>query len=297
MEYTKQALSFEAQADRLLERGLIADRDELVRRLSTVSYYRLSGYLFPFRKEGTEQFQEHTCFEDVWGRYCFDRRLRVLMLDAIERIEVSIRTKTVYYFSHIHGPFGYCNAAAFPKMKNRDYLQWRLSLQEETDRSKERFRKHFFEKYTTHVDLPIWMLAELMSMGSLVTMIEGMEPTIKRQVADDFGLPDELFRSWVRSLYAARNVCAHHSRFWNRVHGYPPMLPNPKTFPYWHGEFKLRNDRTGILIMMCWDFLRKITPTSCWRERVEMLFAEYPNIPTQSLGLPEDWPQHPLWKS
>lgn len=296
MEYEKEALSFEAQADRLLERGLIADRDELIQRLSSVSYYRLSGYLYPYRQEGSDSFREGTRLQEVWNRYCFDRRLRVLMLDAIERIEVSIRTKTVYHFSHTHGPFGYCDVAAFPKMKNRKYLEWRLSLQEETDRSKELFRKHFFEKYTAHADLPIWMLAELMSMGSLLTMIEGMAPAIKRQIAADFGLPDELFRSWVRSLYAARNVCAHHARFWNRVHGYPPMLPNPKTFPSWHGEHKLRNDRSGILIMMCWDFLRKISPTSRWRERVEALFGEYPEVPTINLGLPADWMNHPIWK-
>tara|TARA_B100001971_G_scaffold214908_2_gene255404 strand:- start:30290 stop:30859 length:570 start_codon:yes stop_codon:yes gene_type:complete len=188
MEYTKEALSFEVQADRLLKRGLVADRDELIQRLSSVSYYRLSGYLYPYRKEGSDEFREGTRLGEVWNRYCFDRRLRVLMLDAIERIEVSIRTKTVYHFSHAHGAFGYCDVSAFPKMKNR------------------------------------------------------------------------------------------------------------KTFPNWHGAHKLRNDRSGILIMMCWDFLRKISPTSRWRERVEALFREYPEVPSINLGLTEDWMNHPIWK-
>jgi len=40
MKYTKSPLDFEAQADRLLGRGLVADRDLLIRRLQSVSYYR-----------------------------------------------------------------------------------------------------------------------------------------------------------------------------------------------------------------------------------------------------------------
>ncbi|MFM8830728.1 MAG: hypothetical protein ACKOHM_06955 [Spartobacteria bacterium] len=48
MIYSKEALSLEEQADRLIGRGLIADRDELIGRLKVVNYYRLSGYLYPF---------------------------------------------------------------------------------------------------------------------------------------------------------------------------------------------------------------------------------------------------------
>ncbi len=49
MKYEKGALSLEQQADQLIERGLIADRNELMMRLQAVNYYRLSGYLHPYR--------------------------------------------------------------------------------------------------------------------------------------------------------------------------------------------------------------------------------------------------------
>ena len=87
-------LSFEEQADQLLERGLTANRDELICRLGMVNYYRLSGYLYPFRSKDEDKFIEGTTLEEVWGRYCFDRRLRVHVLDAIERIEAAVRTST-----------------------------------------------------------------------------------------------------------------------------------------------------------------------------------------------------------
>jgi len=114
VEYSKGALTFEEQADRLLSRGLSAGRDELIGRLRAVSYYRLSGYLYPFREKeadgsASDRSAAGTNLGAVWQRYCFGRRLRVLILDAIERIEVSVRTKLVYHFSHDHGPFGYCD--------------------------------------------------------------------------------------------------------------------------------------------------------------------------------------------
>ena len=301
MEYGKQALSFEAQADRLLQRGLQADRQELIGRLRAVSYYRLSGYLHPFREKDatgtmTDRFCQGTNLRTVWDRYCFDRRLRVLTLDGIERIEVSIRTKLIYHFSHAYGPFGYCDDAKLPKLKIAEYLEWRMALQEETTRSKEIFKKHFFDKYGDHHrNLPLWMVAELMTMGSLLTFFKGVEPDIKRRVAAEYGLADEVALSWLRSLNAARNICAHHSRFWNRTLGYPPLLPASGKHPEWHGELKLRTDRSGIILMICRHLLRLISSTSRWDERVEALFAEYPNVPVTLMGLPDGWRNHPIW--
>lgn len=301
MKYLKQALTFETQADQLIARGLVADRAELIQRLSAVSYYRLAGYLHPFRaKENdalTDRFVEGTSLAEVWQRYCFDRRLRGLVMDAIERIEVSVRTQLVYHFTHAHGPFGYCDEANLPKLKLREYLDWRQSLCEETHRSKEPFKKHFQAKYgDEHENLPLWILAELMTMGSMLTFFRGVSPELKRKVAAVYCLPDEVMLSWLRSLNAARNHCAHHARFWNRVFGYPPQLPTPK-YPGWHGEQWLPNDRCGVLLMMCRYLLRLITPTSCWHERVEALLDEFPEMPLKSMGLDETWQQHRIWQS
>lgn len=302
-EYLKQWRSFEDQADMLLERGLQADRSELIRRLQAVSYYRLAGYLHPFRVQddnglATDRFHEGTTLNAVWDRYCFDRRLRVLTLDVIERIEVSVRTKLVFHFSHDYGPFGHCDDRNLPKLKIESYLEWRTALQKETAHSKETFKKHFFDKYgDSHRNLPLWMAAEIMSMGSLLTFFNGVAPELKRRVAGEYGLPDEVIISWLRSLNAARNICAHHARFWNRVMGYPPLLPNPKKFPDWHGDHALPNDRCGVILMICRCLLRMISPTSHWHERVEALMDEYADIPRAPMGLADNWKDHPVWKN
>ena len=67
MQYRKPSLSLEQQALRLLDRGLLADKDQLIRLLQSVSYYRLSGYLFPFKHQN-ETYQPGTRIEDVNSR-------------------------------------------------------------------------------------------------------------------------------------------------------------------------------------------------------------------------------------
>lgn len=292
--YEKEPLSFEEQADRLIQRGLIAERAELIRRLEAVSYYRLSGYLYPFREEERDAFKEGTKLELIWDRYCFDRRLRVLVLDAIERVEVSLRTKVVYHFAHQYGAFGHLDEANLPKLQVSEYLEWRTGIFDETKRSKELFRKHLFKKYTAHQNLPLWMAAELMTMGRLLTFFRGVEPGLKRKVGEVYGLADEVIFSWLRSLNSVRNTCAHHARFWNRELGYPPQLP--KNDPDWQGENKPQQNRCGVILLICRYMLQRISPTSRWHERVEALFNEYPEIPSYYMGLPADWKQHPIWQ-
>ena len=75
------------------------------------------------------------------------------------------------------------------------------------------------------------MLCELMSFGSLLTFARGVAPTLQQRVAGDFGLPDELFFSWLRSLYSLRNACAHHSRIWNREFGTTPKNSREEQIP------------------------------------------------------------------
>ncbi|HEY8961621.1 MAG TPA: Abi family protein [Luteolibacter sp.] len=298
MEYQKPPLTFEEQAGQLLARGLDADKEELIHRLAGVNYYRLSGYLFPFRQNGSDDFVPGTSLQTVWRRYCFDRRLRVLTLDAIERIEVAVRTRLVYTFTHRHGPFGHLDDQNLPKLKIGDYLEWRLKLQEETARSKETFRKAFFEKYGDHhKELPLWMLCELMSMGSLLTFLKGVEPSIVSEVGKPWHLPDELLLSWLGCLYATRNICAHHARFWNRELGFQPKLPNRNKFPDWHGDAKPRTNRCGIILLICRHWLGMISPSSSWHRRVEDLFAEYPDVPLADMGMTDAWTQHPVWIS
>ncbi len=304
MKYEKEALSLEAQADKLLARGVVADRDELIRRLQAVNYYRLSGYLHPYRirdAQGalTDEYRPGTHLGEVWRRYNFDRRLRIVLLDAIERIEVAVRTRLVFHFTHAHGPFGYLDPLNLPGFKTiTEYMEWRTGLVEETRRAKkELFVRHFNGKYGDHhKELPLWMLSELMSFGSMLRFSSGVDADIPQAVANEFGMPDEHFISWLKALYSVRNSCAHHSRIWNREFGVAPKTPHKNKFKTWHEEPKLPNHRIGYTLAVCHFWLEKISSTSQWRERLFALFDEYPEIPLGRMGLPENWREHPLFE-
>jgi len=88
VRFDKPAFTFEDQLDRLIERGMVVDdRAQALRYLEHLNYYRIGAYWLPFEADhGTHQFRDGTRFEDVLNLYVFDRALRLLVMDAIERV-------------------------------------------------------------------------------------------------------------------------------------------------------------------------------------------------------------------
>jgi abortive infection bacteriophage resistance protein len=316
--YTKKPLTLEQQADRLLGRGLVADRDELIARLKVVNYYRLSGYLHPFRQPD-DSFIPGTTLEKVWRRYNFDRRLRIMLLDAVERIEVAVRTRLVYHFVQAHGPFGHLDARNLPgfkaplwwkrwgrhfkaltrgkRMYKGDHKHWLGKLDREMKRaSGEAYVKHFRTTYGSHHKaLPLWMACELMTCDSVLQFANAVEPAILKKAAADFGFPDQQFLSWAKAVFSLRNACAHHARVWNRAFGVKPSIPGKNKNPQWHVAPAFAPDRAGLLLTVCHHWLSKVSTTTQWKVRLFALFDEYPEIPLVEMGIPAGWRQHPLW--
>ncbi len=96
----------------MLSRNLVADKGLLMQRLHSVNYYRLTGYLYAFRETRTlpdgsqvkgENYRAGTTLDLVWRFYLFDRRLRFLLMDAIERIEIALRSRIAHYWSEATG--------------------------------------------------------------------------------------------------------------------------------------------------------------------------------------------------
>lgn len=104
MKYEKHPIDTREQVLRLKERGLII-QDELLAEqyLHNISYYRLRAYTYPFQmnEEGKEHIfiQDNISFDDIIKLYCFDRRLRTLLFNVIEKIEVAMRTRIALTYS------------------------------------------------------------------------------------------------------------------------------------------------------------------------------------------------------
>lgn len=296
MRYTKPPLTFSQQADLLISRGLSGDREVIISRLRAVSYYRLSGYWHPF-KNSDSSIKPGTDIDKIWRRYVFDRQLRILVMDAIERVEVAIRTDVVYHHTHAHGPFSYSDPRSLPHLSSARHQEFLRRIDQETRRSKEVFVKHFKAQYgDSHEWLPLWMIAEIMTFGGLLTLFRGLDTGIKKEIAVQYDLTDRILSSWLRALNAVRNICAHHGRLWNRELGYKPLIPKSRKHPQWHEPVEVRNNRMfGILTILKY-MLTGIAPQSNWPGRLDDLLQKYPDIPQIPMGFPEKWKKCPIWR-
>ena len=295
MKYTKPATTVSDQADQLLNRGLVApDKHAIVEKLETVSYYRLSAYWHPFQQPD-DTLKPGTTLEMVWLRYTFDRQLRLLVLDAIERVEIAVRTQIVSQHALKYGPFGYLDRAMLPGLNVDDHRNLLQRVREEAGRSREDFVRHFFAKYTSETDPPLWMACELMTFGNLFTLFRGIETPMKQSVAAVYGVADTVLISWLATLNQIRNLCAHHARLWNRGFGIKPTIPRPNKHPQWHHPVPITDDRLFGALTVLHFLLRQVAPQSQWRQRWENLLARYPVIPISPMGFPANWKDSPIW--
>ena len=242
--YQKQALTFEEQLDLLKNRGIsVPERQYALAQLSSISYYRLSAYWYPYRVRDeagnlTSNDAADTTFDDVIRLYEFDRHLRLLIMDAIERIEVHIRTLITYHLGHTYGAFGHTQSSNFHP--NFDHSSWLSKLEQEAGRSSDAFIDHYRRKYQGFPTLPIWMTTETMSFGALSFCYTGMKNEDKKQIATSYNLHYRRLKDWLHKLTYIRNVCAHHSRVWNRELA---IRPESVRDSQWNAPITPRKDR------------------------------------------------------
>lgn len=298
MKYTKSALTFAQQAALIQSRGLVtASVADIEARLQDVSYYRLSAYWNPFKRPD-DALIPGTSLEQVWRRYVFDRHLRLLVMDAVERVEVALlRTRMVEQFSVRYGPFGHRVWNNFrPEFKPADHTKLMLDLDQAAARSQEVFIDHFRTKYTAEPHLPLWMAAEIMTFGQLFTFYRQINRLEQQQLAAPFGILPPVLESWLHTLNYVRNACAHHARLWNRELPIRPKVPDQKHQPDWHQPVAPSNDRVYVVLLLLRHFLRHVAPQSRWTGRLRQLLADYPEIPLADMGFPAKWDSCPLWK-
>ena len=281
------------------DRGLIIENDGFaLSQLRTISYYRLSAYWRPFRKieqDGTiaDDFEEGTHFDEVMTLYEFDRRLRLLVMDAIERVEVYARTLFAYHMGHKYGAFGHSEAANFHPAF--DHAPWLEKLEDETSRSKDVFIIHYKNKYAGFPTLPIWMLTEIMSLGSLSRGYWGLKHSDKKIISNDFALPHKCLADWLHTLTYIRNLCSHHGRLWNRELSIRPGTMRNRN---WNPPITPRNDRVFYVLLILRHLLRKADAGNDWKQQCNMLLKPVAKDSKwrQAMGLTENWIDHPEWQ-
>ncbi|MDD3182659.1 MAG: Abi family protein [Alphaproteobacteria bacterium] len=319
--YKKPHLTFEEQIALLKHRGMqVSDEGKATEFLQKIGYYRLSGYWYPFRKsrlvsdnngkpsvEVLDDFREGAEFHQSVDLYVFDKKLRILLLDALERIEIALRVDVAYNLGKLD-PYAYRNSELLhgnftkktnPRTGKTEHTEWLERFDQLANRSHEDFIDHYNQTYD--LPLPIWIAVELWDFGELSRFISGMRYSDLSQIALRYGIPrPDLLASWVRNMNLVRNICAHHGRIWNRSLADSAKMPKK-------GEIELLNHLAedgyaryrlyGSVAIMGF-LLRTINPTTTWGDRLMNLYTTFPKAPGINIGqtgFPENWDLQPLW--
>lgn len=164
--YNKPALTYADQLKQVKSRGLIIENEnEFLHLLELKSYYRLSGYWYPLLADKQNHvFKPGATFETAWQMYMFDRELRQLIINEMEKVEVTVRAKMIYILAHYFGPFWYTD----PKYFSDKALHTKTinNITKEFSRSDVQFIRSFKRKYSNPLP-PCWTAFEIISFGSL----------------------------------------------------------------------------------------------------------------------------------
>ena len=276
-------------------RGLtIADTDKAEKYIDSIGYYRLSAYMYPLLQTPKEQhrYKQGATFDQVMMLYRFDKKLRLLIFNEIEKIEVAVRSAIVNIGCEMTGnPFWITDSTNFNDQNK--FLRTLDLIDAEMNRSREDFIVHFKDTYSD-IYPPAWILTELLPFGVVTNIFSNiLSIRIKKRIAKKYGLQMSPFESWLTVVSLTRNYCCHHTRVWNKQNTIRPMLPNHTDYAW----LTLPTDSLRIYfdISIIKYFLNIISPQNDMRDKLVKLLSDFPNIDTAAMGFPVGWQQEPLW--
>lgn len=305
----------------LTARGMeILDVDATKREIARLGYYRLSGFWYPARRFARddagnklicpqtrkpvrmEDFQPRTRFDKAVELYRFDKALRLLMLDAIESIEVHLKTVVAHELGR-NGEMAYTSVTFIepkwtvinPGFSISKWDSWTARQQKKQDECKE---EYFNSHRLKNRSVPFWVAVEAWDFGTLSIYYQLLKAKPQGWVLARLGLTDvRAFISWLKELNTLRNRCAHHTRIWNQSSSNPIALPQQS--PYFQA---LNLDANALkrlygLIAVIWLLLQRIEPGSQWIREIARLIDSKPAIPGctfAAMGFPSEagFPRH-----
>jgi len=307
MRYSKEPTTIDKQLELLAERGMVWQDEDFVRRwLETVGYYRMSAYWLPNEEPAEEgetrskKFAPQTSFENIAEIYRFDRRLRLLVAEAIECIEVSLRSRWTNRMALAHGAHAHMQTHLFSS--GWEHTKSFAKLASQVNDSSEVFIDHYKGKYNQPFIPALWAVTELMSFGQLVRWVKTTSDiNIQKNIANDIGLPTrEVLTGTLEHLVDVRNLCAHHARLWNRK--LVKRLPKIKNFKddlvivagVKSEQRQLSNRIYNTLVVLIY-LMDKQLHASDFSKRLLNLVQAADASTRVSMGFPEDWQERSVW--
>jgi abortive infection bacteriophage resistance protein len=303
MLFGKPATPITEQVALLKARGMTISNVNLATRwLETVGYYRLSAYWLPYEslppvgQTRSKKFPPGVRFEEVIDLYIFDRRLRLLVTEAIERLEVAVRARWTNRLALAHGPHAHMDARLF--LSGWDHARMVSKLSDAAHKSREVFVEHYRSKYSEPYMPPLWAVTELMTLGELSLWVKSTkDASLRSSVAKDLGLPTaETLTGALEVFSLVRNICAHHGRLWNRKT--VKRLPTIKRFSAVlvpeAGGHQLSNRIFNVLTLLVL-LMRHQSNEATFPKRLKKLLESREKKQLDAMGFPADWRRLAAW--
>ncbi len=266
--------------------------------LSNISYYRLKGYWWEMQiDKTTHQFKDGSLFDDAIMLYNFDRNFRLILFNAIERIEISIRTKLIYHLSLSFGPYWHFDPNLFDKPHH--FYNVKAKINNAIDESSEEFIIAHRIKYG-NTPPEAWKALEVVSLGTLSKLYQNLKHQLpqKSTIAKEVGLTSHKYlTSWLTSITLIRNIIAHHGRLWNRIiinkYDWPNRFPAP-LLTYIPSNF----ERRKIFPLLCAIIYLNnfISPGHHLKIDLQDLFRKFKTVPLRNMGFPLNWAEQLIWQ-
>ena len=237
-------------------------------------------------------FKPGAAFNQALDMYRFDRHLRLLMFNEIEKIEIAVRSAIVNITSRETGnPFWMTDPSCFYDANT--FAKTKQLIDVELTESREDFIEHFRNAYSDPYP-PAWMLVEILPLGVLTKIYDNIKSNqIRKKIAQEFALGVPVFNSWMTIITVARNNCGHHARVWNRTFALR-VLTQRRMARLWI-TIPVNQKKAYFSLCIIKYFLNIISPNNDMKAKIDALLSAYPSIDMNAMGFPDGWEAEPLW--
>lgn len=309
-EYKKPYLEPRELAYKLISQGLIiGNRRQAEQIIFRENYFRFKAYAIPFFDRTSERFHTGTTFDDLHDLYCADQQLRDFLLPILAQLEVRIRATVDNVITDVtKDPFWYLNPEHFQNFSN---VERALSkAQQRFDAGKQDFVVHYRNRYYTRRSFayrrapPFWIISEIFTLEQLLSVCRtlnenhpvfleksGKKNKLKR-IGTEFGVDSYgSLRTNLSCILELRNLCAHHSRLWNR------NLQNPGGLKGKHTIAPSHNNRLYSHLLMLRIACKKQGILDGIQPFMLSMFAASPIFTRDmaNMGFPTNWHTDPVW--
>lgn len=287
MKPLKTPLSYEEQIARLTDEHAlqIDDRQSAVAILSRINYYRLSAYGIGLKRPNdAEKYAPGVTLQTLYDLYCFDSKLRGILISAIESIEVDLRTKIAYHLAMTYGAGGYYRADNFQKKTDKNgnsiHSMTLSKLEKEIDHQKNMpCVIHHARVYGGY--FPIWVAVELFTFGMLSSLYSIMQLEDQKAIAKQYNIDARHLGSWFLALVELRNLCAHYNRIYN--------MPFKQTAKLYKEHEQYQCNRLFPLLLVIKRMNRNTEHWNVLLSQLLELIKDYPVVNLRFMGFPDNW--------